>query len=135
MSKVAEYIQNSYLDDGKNCAEAMLCAALYSRGRELSEEGSRMMIGFGGGCSSGSVCGAIVGGVAAIGCLLGGDTEEETERCKEAANRFFLRCKDAFSAVDCDAIKPVYRREETRCLLVVERTAEILETVLSEYSA
>jgi len=135
MAKAIDYVREIYLDDGKNCAETLFCAALRSRGMELSEEGRLAMIGFGGGLSVGSVCGAIVGGVAALGCLLGGEDEMRTERCKEAVAKFYALCNAAFSAVDCDDIKPVYRREDVRCLSVVEHTAELLENVLREYGA
>lgn len=134
MGKVIDHIREIYLDEGKNCAETLFRAGLRSRGQEVSTEGRRAMIGFGGGFSVGSVCGAIVGGVAAIGCLVGSTDAEDDSCCKEATARFYALCKDAFSVVDCDAIKPVYRKEDTRCLYVVERTAEVLETVLREYN-
>lgn len=133
MSRVIEHVREIYLDDGKNCAETLLEAALRSRGRLLSEEGRLAMLGFSGGLSVGSVCGVITGGVAAIGCLLGGEDALRQTRCKDAAAAYYALCREAFSSADCEKIKPVYRREETRCLLVVEHSAELLERVLTEY--
>ena len=133
MSKVIDHIPEIYLTEEKNCAETLLAAGLASRGRTLSHEGRLAMIGFSGGFSVGSVCGAVTGGVAAIGCLLGGEDEEAFHRAKDAAASYYELCKAAFASADCDAVKPVYRTEETRCLAVVERAAELLEQVLKEY--
>lgn len=137
MGKVIDHIEEIYLAEGRNCAETLYRAGLLSRGRIASLEGCLAMLGFGGGLSVGSVCGAIAGGVAALGCLLGGDGEDEetVERCKEAVAKFYALCSAAFASADCDDIKPVWRREETRCLRVVETTAELLEQVLQEYGA
>ena len=137
MGKVIDHIEDVYLAEGRNCAETLYRAALRSRGRAASPAECLAMLGFGGGFSVGSVCGAIVGGVAALGCLLGGDGVEETtvERCKDAVAEFYALCNEAFDAVDCEDIKPVWREEETRCLRVVNRTAELLEKVLQAYGA
>ena len=86
--QVSDTIRQIYLTEETNCAEALFRAALASRGKELPQECYRMMSGYSGGVSSEKLCGAILGGVAAVSALINQGDEESFEASKEASAEF-----------------------------------------------
>ncbi len=133
MGQVSDTIRQIYLTEETNCAEALFRAALASRGKELPQECYRMMSGYSGGVSSEKLCGAILGGVAAISALINQGDEESFEASKEASAEFLAACEEAFGTSCCHEIKEVWRNEEERCFGAVEKMAGHLEAVLRKY--
>ena len=61
-----------------NCAESVLRGVCYAQGIDLPDIAKRMATPFGGGVGrSEDICGALTGGVMAIGVCLGRTTPEE----------------------------------------------------------
>jgi C_GCAxxG_C_C family probable redox protein len=61
-----------------NCAESVLRGVCHAQGIELSNQSMRMATPFGGGVGrSEDICGALVGGVLAIGIVKGRTTPKE----------------------------------------------------------
>lgn len=61
-----------------NCAESVLRGVCHAQGIDLSDQGKRMATPFGGGVGrSEDICGALVGGVLAIGVAKGRTTPQE----------------------------------------------------------
>ncbi len=85
---------------GYNCAQAVLrqfCAEL-----GLSDRQALMLAsGFGGGLHIGSVCGALAGGVMALGLALGFDDPSDKARI-DAATKDLVECfRDNVGEIEC----------------------------------
>ena len=93
-------------NSGFNCAESVLLAV---RSQLASADAAsdlvvpRIATGFGGGISrNGDVCGALVGGVMALGLALGRDNAEQSrEPCYPAVDRFYNEFKTKFGSCKC----------------------------------
>lgn len=83
---------------GYNCAEAVLRGACHAQGVTLPDACLRMATPFGGGVGrSEDLCGALSGGVLAIGACLGRtDSKEDKTKSYGAAKEFF----DGFVATE-----------------------------------
>jgi len=133
MGKVADHIQRIYLEEETNCAEALFRAALTARNKNAPDECYRIMSGYSGGVSCENLCGAILGGAAAISYLINCGDDKSFERSKEATAEFVELCQKDFGTVNCHEIKTVWRTEEMRCFHAVEKMAEHLEKILQKY--
>ena len=135
MGKVTAGLWDIYVTQETNCAETMLCAGICACGQQPPEESRRMMAGFSGGVSSEAFCGAILGGVAAIGYTINRGDEESFELSKQATEEFVTQCREMFGSVNCHDIKQVWRQEESRCYRAVEKIAAVLDGILTKYGA
>ena len=97
MGKITDSLYDIYVTQGISCGETMLCAGIGACQGEAPADCRRMMSGFSGGVSSESFCGAVLGGVAAIGYEINRGDEESFERSKEATQEFVALCRQAFS--------------------------------------
>ena len=120
--RAKDYYQNDY-----NCAEAMLRAINDAYGLNLPEGSLHLAAGFGGGMGCEKACGALCGGIAALGPLLVTDKAH-------AAENFGAKCAQLVQAFErdlgsdlCADLKPRYRTDETRCLTTVELAADSFE--------
>lgn len=93
-------------NSGYNCAESVLLVV--SKEHRLAQEAAgsfipRMATGFGGGIGrNGNICGALAGGVMAIGLALGRDRPQESrEPCYGAVDRFHNQFVKAFGTSQC----------------------------------
>lgn len=118
-----------YLDENYNCSEAIIRGAndFYELG--LTEREFKLLAPFGAGCCSGSLCGAVAGGVATIGMLR---TEEKWRGSASAAvtKKFVELCRERMGSEICKEIKSRNHTEALRCAKVVETVAEILGELL-----
>lgn len=118
-----------YIDGNYNCSEAILRGAndFYKLG--LTEAEFKLLAPFGAGCCSGSLCGAIAGGIATIGALR---TEDKWRGSASAAltKSFVTLCRERLSSELCKEIKSAHHTEKLRCAKVVEIAAETLNEVL-----
>lgn len=92
-----------YFDSGFNCAESVLLAV----GKEMdyNQAGGlpRIATGFGGGIArNGSLCGALTGGIMAIGLTLGRDDNQGSrDPCYPAVDRLFNGFLGKFGSSQC----------------------------------
>jgi len=133
MADVKDYIENIYLTQEINCAEAVFRAALMSRNLELEAPYYYMMSGFSGGASTENLCGAILGGIAAIGLLLNKGNEIGFDSSKQASKEFVIAAKECLGSEICHEIKTTWRDEITRCFSAVMEITVKLEQVLQKY--
>lgn len=80
---------------GRNCAQCTLGEYAQSLGYD-QEETDRMLACFGGGMELGQTCGAVVGGLIAIGMAC-----EDREKAWELGERFRSQFKDRFGTCMC----------------------------------
>ena len=136
-------------NSGYNCAESVLLAVSQQallKARSSESFIPRIATGFGGGIArNGSTCGALAGGILAIGLVLGRDNPEMSrDLCYAAADRFYTEFIENFGTSRCrdltelDLKKPedreVYesRVHETRCNPIVAWAAKRAHEILLE---
>jgi len=137
-----------YFADGFYCAESVLLAIAEVNGRETMGL-SRLMTGLCGGISrSGGPCGALLGGIAAIGLLTGRDLPGDDKRlCYSLSHRLVQDFEGRFGVRNCYGVLPcdiataqgaeVFVREglgETICPKVAEETAALVQALVGRKS-
>ena len=91
-------------ESGFNCAESVLSAVTESvLGKNLSGIVPRIATGFGGGIArNGDVCGAVSGGVMALGLAMGRDLATESrEPCNVSVDKFYNAFVSRFGSCKC----------------------------------
>jgi C_GCAxxG_C_C family probable redox protein len=114
-----------------NCAEAMLNAA--NEAYELGLDGRtlRMASPFGGGMGCEHACGALTGGLMALGCLRAPTVAHQDPQLAELRDAYVRNFRTHFGSIDCGAIKATHRSETLGCAPVVEAAADLLEEILA----
>jgi C_GCAxxG_C_C family probable redox protein len=118
-----------------NCAESVLRGACYSQGIELPDVAKRMATPFGGGVGrSEDLCGALAGGVLAIGASIGRIRPEDDRLISyNAAGELHRRFLERFGSTSCKVLnRSDFKSSEhrTRCGKFVEEcTRFTLETL------
>ena len=120
-----------------NCAESVLRGICFAQGIELADQARRMATPFGGGIGrSEDTCGALIGGVLAIGVALGRTAPEE-DRLKsyEAAGKLFQAFQARFGSTCCKVLNrsdfktPEHR---TRCGKYVSEATKLVIQILRD---
>ena len=116
-----------------NCAEILLNASndYYKLG--IDPKFLKAIVPFGGGFYSEKTCGALTGGIAALGLLFAEEKPTNNEKLKEITKKWVEVFEKEFSSLDCKEIKPLHRDEIRGCAPVMTRSAELLEGVIKEY--
>ena len=125
-------VREIFLDQDRNCAEALLLWADEKYGMGVAPEDVKLVSGFGGGLGSGENCGALLGALAALSKALVRERAHATTgfgaTCAGLVNRF----RAELGTIECTELKEKYRRPDVRCLYVVERAAAILDEYMQE---
>ena len=116
-----------------NCAETLLNASNDYYGLEVDTKFLKAIVPFGGGFYSEKTCGALTGGIAALGLLFAEEKPTNNEKLKEITKKWVEVFEKEFSSLDCKEIKPLHRDEIRGCAPVMTRSAELLEGVIKEY--
>lgn len=113
-----------------NCAETLLnsCNDYYKLG--LDEKMLKIMVPFGGGFYSERTCGAFTGGVAALGAMFAEDKPSSNVKLKEMTKKWVEVFEKEFGSLECKDIKPIHRDEVKGCGPVMERAAELFESII-----
>lgn len=115
--------------DGCNCCQSVLLA-MNEAGRLSNEAGMRLGVCFGGGMGRGDACGAVTGGLMALGLRYGPDTtadEAEKKRAKALSSAFLQAFQERFSSIQCrELLKANGRRI---CDTVIAGAVEIIESI------
>lgn len=128
-----------YHVDGLHCAEAVSKAILEVYGNGYSPQVPMAATGFGGGIgrTHADLCGALAGGVLAIGCLLGrtrpGDEwEDAAELTAKLREEFIAR----WGTTSCAALLEGFGEEsDTECKNLSEQVAQMLGALLDQREA
>lgn len=123
----------TYFDRGYNCAQAVALSNVELLGGRL--EGSiEMAAGFGRGMSAGCTCGALSGGVMALGLLLAGpDPKGFDEKISAAAAGLHRKFVGEFGQTCCRGLrKKLSPFKNARCRLLTVTTAALTVEVLLE---
>lgn len=113
-----------------NCSETILYAANEEYGLNLSKETFKTMAAFGGGMAIESTCGVITGAISVLGILFTKERAHESDYVKTLTQEFIGEFRKECDAINCDALKALYRNDEIRCLSIVEKGAIILDNII-----
>lgn len=125
-------IREYFIDNNYNCSETILRYANDKYGLGISGDALKLVSGFGGGCGCGKICGVLAGSVAVIGVLTVKEKSHEGTLCKTLCGEFCARFAEAFGGSDCAVLKPVYFKEDVRCLHLIEKGAVLLDEFIAE---
>lgn len=129
-----DLIEKYYFSGNYNCAETMLHAANEYYGLDLPEREMKLVSGFGGGMQTGNVCGALLAAISVLSLRYVEAKAHESADIKPVTQLLTERFADALNkSLLCREIRPVYFREEVRCLAVVQTACDVLEQVIREY--
>ena len=130
---------SDYYASGFNCAEAVLKATIEQRMSNVSPDLSKFATVLGGGVggSREEMCGALSGGVLAIG-LLHGRTQPgvDVQKAKDLATEFRQRFIKEFGTTNCGKLVEQFGEEHRseRCRQLTGTTARLLSELLDEHS-
>ncbi len=121
-----------------NCAESVFRGVCFAEGIALDDLSKRMATPFGGGIGrSEDICGALTGGVLAIGASLGRTSPDADKTgCYEAAGTLHKGFEETFGASSCRALNmsdftsPQHR---VRCGRFVEEATKLALEVLRKH--
>ncbi|MFW2489571.1 C-GCAxxG-C-C family (seleno)protein [Clostridium chromiireducens] len=114
-----------------NCAESIMYAANEEYDLNLSKQTLKTMSGFGGGMSTGDVCGVITGAVGVIGIMFTEISGHKSPIVAEITREFINKFNESLRFIKCIDLKKEYI-DIKRCTLMIEKGAEILETIIIE---
>lgn len=135
---VVEKIASDYSLSGFHCAEAVAAAITEVFHPESAPSICKMATGFGGGIggSKTEVCGALSGGLVALGSLFGRtDPNESRDYIYKLATEYKQRFHDHFGSTNCRAILDSFGNNDPKpmCRQLTAEAAGILYDLLREY--
>ncbi len=134
---------SKYWNQDSNCAQAVACGVLeHYNQNDCLDTVHNSMLGFGGGMGERSICGAVTGGLAALGILL---SKKDLDKDDKSAvfRKFKDTFNDKFKTLNCGEILAEFilpggsvdkENPERRltCTGAVELAANIVKKVIDE---
>jgi C_GCAxxG_C_C family probable redox protein len=118
-----------------NCAESVMRGVCHAEDITLDDLSKKLATPFGGGIGrSEDVCGALTGGVLAIGASLGRTSpDQDKTRCYESAGTLYKQFEARFGATACKALNEsdfTSPHHRVRCGRFVEEATRLTLEVL-----
>ncbi len=130
MAKIVDLLDKYYKNTNYNCAEAVFSAAMEAWNVDMPKETVKAMACFGAGMGSGSVCGAISGGGAALSCkFVKGDGGHTSPELMSMTRSYIRQVREKYGDETCKTLRPQFFNKEERCYHTIYRLAEILDDV------
>lgn len=124
----------SFKSQDLNCAETMLHAANEVYDWNLSHDALLLSAGFGGGVGGQELlCGALNGGVMALGKLFVKDRGHESDLLKRIIQEYFALFKKEMGSIDCAPLKQTHRTATDGCRTVILASARCLDQIVEKY--
>lgn len=139
MSRIeAEQRALNHSESGLHCAESVASAIIHLFCPEQTETACRMATGFGGGLAGSrqETCGALTGGVLAIGLLCGRATPEQDREAAYRINAAYReRFMARFNATICQTLRDGFNTDDTQtaCRSLTVEAAGMLYDLLREH--
>lgn len=138
-TKWAEIEQRAfdYFQSGFNCAEAISKAIVEAYSNETHTDIPKAATGFGGGIggSKSETCGALTGGIIAVGCLFGRkQPKDDKKTAYEIGAEFRQNFIESFGSSTCRNILEGFGEQENliECKKLTGRAAGILHALLKD---
>jgi C_GCAxxG_C_C family probable redox protein len=114
-----------------NCAQSVLCALSDYTGME-DLTAKAVAAGFGGGVRAGEICGAVAGGVMALGLATATDGIGSSDApIGDRTRRFIAEFKERFNTVRCDELLEAAGGHE-RCDAFISYSAQLAAAIIDE---
>ena len=117
-----------------NCAETMLNAANEAFKLGLDDNAVKAASPFGGGMGVELACGALIGGLMALGCRFATDRSHRDEQMTAIRDEFVAAFRDRFGSTECAQIKKTHRHPVNGCQPVVAATAALIDEIVERHS-
>jgi C_GCAxxG_C_C family probable redox protein len=114
-----------------NCAEMILSGANQVYHLGLDREALKLAAGFGGGMAIEGTCGALTSAIMVLGRLYIQERAHESGRIKELTQELFETYRKTMGEIDCVPLKAMYRNDEIKCRLVIQKAAEVLDEIVA----
>lgn len=131
MTMTIEEVSKGYHTKGYNCAQSVMCALKDETGLD-EVTSSKIGTCFGGGMRCGSVCGAVTGGLMAIGCtcLTGIDPDAEKEVGTKLAHELQKRFSAEMGSILCSEI--LKKHQSKMCPDCIALAAAITKDIIEK---
>jgi C_GCAxxG_C_C family probable redox protein len=128
----------AFFESGFNCAESVSQAILEAFADEGPKDIPRVASAFGGGIggSKDGLCGALTGGVIAIGYLLGRvNPSDDVDEAKAIAAEFQDRYRKLYGTTNCGELLDKFEPQDDygQCREMVGKMAGVLARVLRDH--
>lgn len=131
MEKIEGYLDYYCKEKGYNCAKTVLRAANDAWGLNLDESVYLSMGGFGGGMATRNVCGAISGGIAAMGYLYMDETGYESPLMMAKVKLLMELVKERLGDEKCSFLEPKFKTSEEGCVPTIHVVSKIIDEVVA----
>ncbi len=127
----------TFLHSGFNCAEAILKSFVELYNKEPDPGITKFASGFGGGIgrSHCETCGALTGGIIALGCLFGReDPSDDKQKVYSLSAEFRNQFLKNFSSTNCQKILDLMEKQKIKldCKKLTAEAAGILYEILQK---
>lgn len=135
LGKTEPLIKNGFFaEQDLNCAETVLAAANETYHWKLPHDALLLAAGFGGGVGGQELlCGALSGGVMALGRLFVEDRAHESDLIKTVVQEYFALFKEEMGHIDCVPLKEKHRTEAEGCKQVIQASTRCLDRTIHKY--
>lgn len=132
-----ETITSRYSQSGYHCAESVAATITGLFQKESTAHATKTAGGFGGGIggSKTDVCGALSGGILALGCLFGRTgADQSRDLVYDLTKEFRRRFSERFGSTNCHAILQGFDAGDAkmRCRSLTAETAGMVYALLQE---
>ncbi|CUH95923.1 putative membrane protein [Propionispora sp. 2/2-37] len=128
---LSELIKQGFgVQEDYNCAEKILYGANQAYQLGLDRKALKLSAGFGGGMAIGSVCGALTASVMVLSHLFVKNNAHASPEIKTLTQELFAEYEKAMGCTDCIPLKEKYCLPEVKCLQVIDKAAEILDSIV-----
>lgn len=132
---LSETVKKYYGDNSDlNCAESLLYAANEEYKLNIDKTGLKTMAAFGGGMGVEEACGAMTGGLAALGVIFVKDRARESDKIKRLSKEFIVTFKEKLNTDNCKKLKDIYKDDKNKCEYIVVTAAQILDEIVRKES-
>lgn len=131
MEKLGGYLDYYCKEKGYNCSKAILHAANDAWNLNLDETVYTAMGGFGGGMATRNVCGAVSGGIAAMGYLYVDETGHESPLMMAKVKLLMELVKEKLGDEKCSFLGDKYKTPEEGCIPTIRVISEIIDEVVA----
>lgn len=126
----AQKLYGYYIEEGYNCAEAVLRLANEEWNLGITEDALKLVSGFGGGMGCGDTCGALSSAIAVLSRIYVEDKAHAAEGFSEICKEFCQSFEKKLGSTNCAILKEKNVVEGKRCFKTVEEAYMLLENFL-----
>lgn len=123
-------VYGHFITEDCNCSESILKSINEEYSLGLDADHIRLISAFGAGMGCGRTCGALSGGLAALGYMKVQGRAHATKNFSPLCKGYVEKFEHDLGSTVCAELKPRYRNDKTRCLLAVQLGADVFDEYL-----